>query len=58
MGAVFLPAVLTGARRNLNLVAVRPIRCLAGDPATYRTESQAEETTKHESRALTETRTA
>jgi len=45
MGAVFLPAVLTGARRSLNLVAARPIRCLAGEPAMFHTESEAEEAT-------------
>jgi hypothetical protein len=45
MDAAFRPAVLTGARRNLNLGAERQIRCLAGDPATFRTESLAAEAT-------------
>jgi hypothetical protein len=46
MGAAFRPEVLTGARRTLNLVVAPVIRCLAGDPATSRTESPAEETIK------------
>ena len=45
MGAAFRPEVLTGARRTLNLVVAPVIRCLAGDPATSRTESPAEEAT-------------
>ena len=47
MGAAFRPEVLTGARRTLNLVVEPVIRCLAGDPATSRTESPAEEMIKH-----------
>ena len=48
MGVGFRRVVLTGARRNLNLVAERRIRCLAGDPATLGTELLAEEATiKH-----------
>ena len=43
MGAAFRPEVLTGARRTLNLGVAPVIRCLAGDPATSRTESPAEE---------------
>ena len=50
MGAAFRPEVLTGARRTLNLVVAPVIRCLAGDPATSRTESPAEETINSELR--------
>lgn len=44
MGAVFLPAVLTGARRNLSLVVEPRIQCHDEGRTTFRTESPADET--------------
>ena len=46
MGAVFLPAVLTGARRSLSLVVEPRIRCRDEGRMTFRTESPADETIK------------
>lgn len=45
MGAVFLPAVLTGARKSLNRVVEPRIRCHDAERMTSRTESLVEEAT-------------